>query len=122
MINLKAIKRSVTSSGKINELRSKGFIPAILYGGSKENLPLSLKKVSLEDIIKSESFMSNVLGLEIDGKMEKVLPRDMALDPLSNEPIHIDFMRIVEGSKLVLEIPVKFINNDKSPGLKKVEF
>ncbi len=51
--------------------------------------------------------------------LEKVLPRDVAYDPISDEPIHIDFMRIVEGSKLILEIPVKFINHDKSPGLKK---
>ena len=63
--------------------------------------------------------MSKVFDLDIDGNPEKVLPREIAYDPVSDEPIHIDFMRIVEGSKLVLEIPVKFINNDKSPGLKK---
>ena len=63
--------------------------------------------------------MSKVYNLDIDGNAEKVLPRDIAYDPISDEPIHIDFMRITKGSKLILEIPVKFINSDKSPGLKK---
>ena len=57
--------------------------------------------------------------MDIDGKAEKALPRDISYDPVSDEPIHIDFMRIIKGSKLILEIPVKFINSDKSPGLKK---
>ena len=63
--------------------------------------------------------MSKVVDIEIDGSSEKVLPRDVTFDPVSDEPIHIDFMRIVKGSALILEIPVKFINHDKSPGLKK---
>jgi len=63
--------------------------------------------------------MSKIVDLDIDGNLEKVLPRDIAYDPISDEPNHIDFMRIVKGSRLALEIPVKFINHDKSPGLKK---
>jgi len=63
--------------------------------------------------------MSKVVDLEIDGSTEKVLPKDVAYDPVSDEPMHIDFMRIAKGSILVLEIPVKFINSEKSPGLKK---
>ena len=116
---LKATKRSLSSTGKINKLRVDGFIPAILYGGKKDNISISLKKLSLKEIIRKDTFMSQVVDLDIDGASEKVLPRDVAYDPISDEPIHIDFMRIVEGSKLILEIPVKFINHDKSPGLKK---
>ncbi len=116
---LKAKKRSTESSGQTNKLRIEGFIPAVLYGGKKNNVNISLKKLHLKDIIKSETFMSKVVDLDIDGASEKVLPRDVAFDPVSDEPIHIDFMRIIEGSKLTLEIPVKFINLDKSPGLKK---
>ena len=63
--------------------------------------------------------MSKVFDLDIDGNPEKALPREIAYDPVSEEPIHIDFMRISKGSKLTLEIPVKFINSEKSPGLKK---
>jgi len=116
---IKATKRETATSGQINELRSKGFIPAILYGGKKNNINISLKKLHIQNIIKSETFMSKVVDMEIDGNSEKVLPRDVAFDPVSDEPIHIDFMRIVKGSALILEIPVKFINHDKSPGLKK---
>ena len=63
--------------------------------------------------------MSKIFDLDIDGNLEKVLPKYIAYDPVSDEPNHIDFMRIVKGSRLVLDIPVKFINHDKSPGLKK---
>ena len=63
--------------------------------------------------------MSKVLELEINGKKEKVLPRDIAYHVVSEEPIHIDFMRVVSGKKIILEIPVKFINHPDSPGLKR---
>tara|TARA_Y100000590_G_scaffold402298_1_gene487957 strand:+ start:1001 stop:1765 length:765 start_codon:yes stop_codon:yes gene_type:complete len=116
---LKATKRATNSSGQINKLRSDGFIPAVLYGGKKDNVNLSLKKLHIENIIKTETFMSKVVDLDIDGAAEKVLPRDITYDPISDEPIHIDFMRIAKGSTLNLQIPVKFINVEKSPGLKK---
>ena len=119
MNSLKATKRTTASSGQINKLRSDGFIPAILYGGEKNNINISLKKIHLKDIINTETFMSKVYDLDIDGSKEKVVPRDVSFDPMSDEPIHIDFMRIIKDSKLILEIPVKFINLDKSPGLKK---
>ena len=116
---LKATKRVIDSSPQVNKLRSDGFIPAILYGGKKNNINISLKKLSIQDLIKTETFMSKVVDLEIDGNAEKVLPKDIAYDPVSDEPMHIDFMRIVKGSRIILEIPVKFINSEKSPGLKK---
>jgi len=116
---LKATKRETITTGQINKLRAEGFIPAILYGGKQNNLKLSLKKLHLKNFIKTETFMSKVFDLDIDGNSEKALPREVAYDPVSDEPIHIDFIRIVKGSKLVLQIPVRFINHNKSPGLKK---
>ena len=116
---LKATKRTIGSGAAINKLRSDGFIPAILYGGKESNISISLKKLSLQELIQTETFMSKVVNLEIDGNAEKALPKDIAYDPVSDEPIHIDFIRIVKGSKLILEIPVKFVNSEKSPGLKK---
>ena len=88
---LKATKRTTASAGQINKLRSDGFIPAVLYGGKKNNLNISLKKLHLQDLIKTETFMSKVFDLDIDGKSEKALPREIAYDPVSDEPIHIDF-------------------------------
>ncbi len=119
MSNLKAIKRESTSSGSTNKLRASGFIPAILYGGNNPNQKISIEKKAIRDIINSENFLSKVLELDIDGKKEKVLPRDVAYHVISEEPIHIDFMRVVSGKKIILEIPVKFINHPDSPGLKK---
>ena len=116
---LKATKRTTASSGQINKLRSDGFIPAVLYGGEKNNLNISFKKSHLKDVIRTETFMSKVFDLDIDGNSEKALPREISYDPVSDEVLHIDFIRIVKGSKLILEIPVKFLNTEKSPGLKK---
>jgi len=119
MSNLKAIKRESVSSGSTNKLRATGFIPAILYGGKNPNQKISIEKKAVRDIINSDNFLSKVLELDIEGKKEKVLPRDVAYHVVSEEPIHIDFMRVVSGKKIILEIPVKFINHPESPGLKK---
>jgi len=78
MNSLKATKRTSASTGQLNKLRSEGFIPAVLYGGKKSNLNISLKKLHLQDLIKTETFMSKVFDLDIDGNPEKVLPRDFA--------------------------------------------
>ena len=118
MSNLKAIKRENTSSGSNNKLRIEGFIPAILYGGKNPNQKISIEKKEIKNIVNSENFLSKVLELDIDGKKEKVIPREVAYHVISDEPIHIDFMRIVAGKKIILEIPVKFINEDNCPGLK----
>ena len=100
---LKDTKRTSASTGQINKLRSEGFFPGVLYGGEKNNLNISLKKLHLQNIINTETFMSKVYDLNIDGNSEKALARDVAYDPVSDEPIHIDFMRITKGSRLTLE-------------------
>ena len=119
MSNLKAIKRESASSGSANKLRATGFIPAILYGGKDPNQKISIEKKAVREIINSDNFLSKVLELDIEGKKERVLPRDVAYHVISEEPIHIDFMRVVAGKKIILEIPVKFINHPDSPRLKK---
>jgi len=118
MNNLKAIRRETVTTGQLNKLRKDGFIPAILYGGKDPNAKVSVEKKLVKNILNSESFLSTVLELDVDGKKLKVIPRDVAYNVISDEPIHIDFMRVVAGTKIVLEIPVKFINNDDCPGLK----
>ena len=119
MSNLKAVKRENISTGSNKKLRANGLIPAIIYGGKNPNQNISISKKEVSGIIKSETFLSKVLELDLDGKKEKVIPRDVAYNVVSEEPIHIDFMRIVSGKKIVLEIPVKFVNHPDSPGLKK---
>jgi len=119
MNNLKALKRENLTSGSNNKLRADGHIPAILYGGKDPNQNISVSKKEISNIINSDTFLSKVLEIEIEGKKEKVIPRDVSYNVISEEPIHIDFMRIVSGKKIILEIPVKFINHPDSPGLKR---
>ena len=118
MNNLKATKRVTVTSGQLNKLRESGFIPGILYGGKDPNAKISVDKKILKNILNSESFLSSVFELDLDGNKLKVIPRDVAYNVITDEPIHIDFMRVVPGTKIVLEIPVKFINNSDCPGLK----
>ena len=118
MNNLKATKRETVTSGQLNKLRDSGSIPAILYGGKDPNAKISVDKKILKNILNSESFLSSVFELDLDGNKLKVIPRDVAYNVITDEPIHIDFMRVVPGTKIVLEIPVKFINNSDCPGLK----
>ena len=112
MNNLKATKRENTTSGQINELRAQGLIPAILYGGKDPNTKISIDKKSIANILNSDSFLSTVIELDIEGKKQKVLPREVAYHVVSDEPIHIDFMRIVVGSKIIIELPVEFKNHN----------
>ena len=117
--NLKAAKRLTETKGQLNSLRLKGFIPAVLYGGKSPNLKLSIEEKFIKDVLKSENFLSTVIDLDIDGEKQKVIPRDVTYHVTTEKPTHIDFMRIVKGSKIILEIPVKFKNNNDCPGLKK---
>ena len=119
MSNLKAIKREKTSAGENNKLRIQGFIPAILYGGKDPNQKISVEKKDVRNFINSGNFLSKVLEIDLNGKKEKVLPREVAYHVLSEEPIHIDFMRIISGKRIVIDIPVTFINHPDSPGLKR---
>ncbi len=111
--------RKTNTRGEINSLRSNGSVPAIIYGGKSENQKVSISKKILKVLLDKENFLSNILSLTIDGKPENVLPKEIVWDPITDEPIHIDFLRIVKGGKITLEIPVKFINSEKSPGLKR---
>ena len=119
MNNLKAKKRDSSSTGQINQLRKNGFIPAILYGGKDPNTKISVEMKSVKNILNSDSFLSTIVELDLDGSKQKVLPREVSYHVVSDEPIHIDFMRIVSGSKIVIEIPVQFKNNAECPGLKR---
>ena len=114
-----ATVRNTNTKGDVNSLRTKGNIPAIIYGGSAKNQKISLSKKNVKNLIEKQNFLSNIISINLDGKSENVLPKEIVWDPKSDEPIHIDFLRIVKGAVVFLEIPVKFINNDKSPGLKR---
>ena len=116
---IQATIRNTKTKGELNTLRKSGNVPGIIYGGENVNEEISLSKKEVKNLIDKENFLSNVISIKIDEKEQKVLPREINFDIISDEPIHIDFLRIVKGAKIVLEIPVRFINNELSPGLKR---
>ena len=119
MSTIQATIRDTETKGQVNDLRSKGNVPGIVYGGEQPNEKISITTKELKNLINKENFLSNVISINLDGKEQKVLTRNIAFDTVSDEPIHFDLMRIVKGGKIILEIPVKFINNELSPGLKR---
>ena len=119
MNSIEASIRNTNTKGEVNALRSKGIVPAIVYGGKNQNQKISVSKKVIKLLVDKENFLSNILTLNIEGNSQNVLPREIKFDTITDEPIHVDFLRIVKGAKIALEIPVKFINNEKSPGLKR---
>ena len=116
---IQATIRDTKTKGQVNDLRGKGNVPGIVYGGEQPNEKISISTKELKNLINKENFLSNVISINLDGKEQKVLTRNIAFDTVTDEPIHFDLMRIVKGGKIILEIPVKFINNELSPGLKR---
>ena len=119
MISLDANTRNNKSKGELSAIRSGGSVPGIIYGGKEENEKISISKKLLKSTIEKENFLSNIITLSVNGKNQNVLPREVIYDVLSDEPIHIDFLRVVTGVKIRIEVPVEFINHEKSPGLKR---
>ena len=119
MNSIEASIRNTNTKGEVNALRSKGIVPAIVYGGKNQNQKISVPKKVIKLLVDKENFSSNILTLNIEGNSQNVLPREIKFDTITDEPMHVDFLRIVKGAKIALEIPVKFINNEKSPGLKR---
>ena len=119
MSTIQATIRDTKTKGQVNDLRNKGNVPGIIYGGELPNEKISITTKEIKNLINKENFLSNVISINLDGKEQKVLTRNISFDTVTDEPIHFDFMRIVKGGKIILEIPVKFINNELSPGLKR---
>ncbi len=119
MNSLDANIRTTKTKGELNSLRDNGNVPAIIYGGEAQNEKISISKKVLKSLIENENFLSSIINLNVDGKTQKALPREIKYDIISDEPIHVDFLRIVAGIKVRIEVPVKFLNHEKSPGLKR---
>jgi len=119
MISLEANIRNTKTKGQLNSLRNTGSVPAVIYGGEAQNETISISKKLLKSLIDKENFLSNIVTLNVDGKPQNVLPREIKYHIISDEPIHVDFLRVVPGVKIRIEVPVQFINHEKSPGLKR---
>ena len=119
MNSLEANIRDNKTKGELNSIRKKGEVPAIVYGGKDENQKVSISKKKLKNLIEKENFLSNIITLNVSGNNLNVLPREVKYHILSDEPTHVDFLRILPGVKIKIEVPVNFINHEKSPGLKR---
>ena len=119
MNSLDASIRDNKTKGQLNAIRHDGSVPAIVYGGKDENQKISISKKLLKVLIEKENFLSNIITLNVDGKPQNVLPREVKYHIISDEPTHVDFLRVLPGVKIKIEVPVNFINHEKSPGLKR---
>tara|TARA_Y100000591_G_scaffold292895_1_gene280457 strand:- start:425 stop:1165 length:741 start_codon:yes stop_codon:yes gene_type:complete len=119
MISLDATVRDNNTKGQLHAIRNNGKIPAIIYGGKEKNEKISISKKILKSTIEKENFLSNIITLSLNGKKQNVLPKEVVYDVITDEPIHVDFLRVVPGVKIRIEVPVEFINHEKSPGLKR---
>ena len=119
MNTLEANIRDTKTKGQVSSLRDNGNVPAIIYGGEAQNEKVAISKKLLKSLIEKENFLSNIIALNVDGKTQNVLPKEIKYDIITDEPIHVDFLRVVPGVKIKIEVPVKFINHESSPGLKR---
>ena len=119
MNSLEVNIRNNKSKGQLNDIRNSGLVPAIIYGGEEENQKISISKKLLKTLIEKENFLSSIIALKIDGKTQNVLPREVKYHIINDEPTHVDFLRVLPGVQIKIEVPVNFINHEKSPGLKR---
>ena len=119
MNTLEANIRDTKTKGELSSLRHNGNVPAIIYGGEAQNEKVAISKKLLKSLIEKENFLSSIITLNVDGKEQNVLPKEIKYHIITDEPIHVDFLRVVPGVKIKIEVPVKFINHETSPGLKR---
>ena len=114
-----AKKRDLVGGSAGRSLRRDGLIPAIIYGGDHAPLPVAIEAQSLERARRVSGFATRFLYIDVDGQREKVLPREIQYDPLTDAPLHIDFLRISGRSVISVEVPVRFLGEDRAPGIKR---
>jgi len=116
---LAAVTRSGTGKGAARSVRREGRVPAVVYGGGVKPEPISVDFKDVNKLIFAGHFLTSIFELEIDGRKERVLPRDYQLDVVTDWPVHVDFLRLTPGSHVRIGVPVHVVNRDASPGLKK---
>ncbi len=116
---LAAVARSGTGKGAARSVRREGRVPAVIYGGGVKPEPISVDFKDVNKLIFAGHFLTTIFELEMDGRKERVLPRDYQLDIVTDWPVHVDFLRLIPGSRVRIGVPVHVINREASPGVKK---
>ena len=115
---LKAETRERVGKGSSRELRRNGLIPAVIYGDKQAPLSIALSTKDVTQRIHAGGFKTTVATIDVTGEKIKVLPKDYQLDPVRDFTMHVDFLRVTGNTHVVVEVPVHFINEEKSPGIK----
>jgi large subunit ribosomal protein L25 len=116
---LTAMVREKVGKGAARAVRREGQIPAVIYGGKEPPLAIHLSDRDVFFKIHAGGFLTTVAEIKVGGETIRTLPRDFQLDPVSDRPVHVDFLRIAAGSKIKVEVPVHFVNEVESPGIKR---
>ena len=118
-VELKAAPREQFGKGAARAIRNQGRVPAVIYGDKKTPQSISLEYGELWQQVKTGIFLSTVFTIDLDGKKTRVIPRELQLDPVRDFPVHVDFLRLGKGATITVEVPVNFVNEELSPGLKR---
>ncbi|MEM6476750.1 MAG: 50S ribosomal protein L25/general stress protein Ctc [Pseudomonadota bacterium] len=118
-LTLPAVARERAGKGASRALRREGRVPAVIYGGKEEPTAIHIEAKELVRQLNTGHFMNSIVQVEVDGKEVRTIPKDVALHPVTDRPIHVDFLRLSKDAKIEVQIPVVFINEEASPGLKK---
>jgi large subunit ribosomal protein L25 len=116
---LAATVRSVSGKGAARSVRREGRIPGVIYGGGDPAEPIALDFRELNRMIYAGHFLTTIFEIEVGGTKQRVIPRDYQLDPVKDLPLHVDFLRLKPGSSLRVDVPVRFINQEICPGIKR---
>ena len=117
-IQMSATKRDRAGKGSARAARRSGLIPAVIYGGKTAPETININDNSFRKLMSQPGIMSHVIALDVEGKTTNVLPRDIQFHPVTDAPLHVDFLRITASSTVMVMVPVVFTNEDASPGLK----
>ena len=118
-LTLPAETRDRAGKGASRALRREGRIPAVIYGGKEEPTMIHVEEKELVKQLMTGHFMNSIVEIELGGKKIKTLPKDVSLHPVNDRPEHVDFFRLAKGGKIEVSVPVVFLNEEASPGLKK---
>ncbi len=116
---LSAEARDRAGKGASRALRREGRVPAVIYGNNEEPSLVHVEEKLLSKLLGTGHFFNSVVMVEVGGKQVRTLPKDVAFHPVSDRPLHADFLRVSEHATVHVNVPVHFINEEKSPGLKR---
>jgi len=116
---IKAYARARAGTGAARAVRRQAQVPGIIYGDGREPQTISLNTNELVNLMNRGRFLSTLISLDIDGTKTRVIPREVQLDPVSDKLVHVDFQRVGEGARIRVNVPVRFVNEGLSPGLKR---